>query len=497
MRSDSPIATSSAHEPPAGRSAEGGRRLGPGVRLAVAALLLAAAAPAAAAVPPWSVEEMPIELRLEGTGRLEAARSLRLRVVPRAYRGPLVVAEVLRSGGVVRAGEVLLRLESAELERELERSRLELEEARIRLDLLVAEQRMQAESASRRVERAERGFRRSEQALAYHRSTGDERQFRGAELRLRGGEDGLLNQRQELEQLEAMYAGTSLASETKDIVLERARRAVARAEESLALSRIDHALYLETQRAERLEDLEEAAAGGAIELAHARVSRELEEIRRRLALAESQRRVADLQRKVEELQADLQAMEVRAPAEGLLGAISLRSGDAISPRQALTDLIDPTELAFPIRLGPQEIAWAEDGMEVEVSVPDAPGLRVRGRLLDLLPIGVPEGRSVRFPARVALPAATPRLRIGMEARAEAIGRTEGVLAVPLDAIREQDGRTIVMVLVDGSESPRPVVIGRRGIAFAEVIEGLSPGDRVVREAPPAGDGDPVPAREDS
>lgn len=465
--------------PIASPPAEGSRRLAVAMLLP---LLLALATPhAAVAAPPWSVEAMPIELRLEATGRLEAARSLRLRIVPRAWRGALVVAEVLRLGGAVQAGEVLLRLESTELERELERSRTELDEARIRLDLLVAEQRMQAESAARRVERAERGAARSEKALAYHRETGDDRQFRGAELRLRGGEDGLLNQRQELEQLEAMYAGTSLASETKDIVLERARRAVNRAEESLALSRIDHALYLESQRAERMEDLEEAAAAGGIELAHARLSVQLEEIRRRLALAESQRRVEDLQRKVQDLQADLESMEVRAPAEGILGTISLRSGDAISARQAIADLVDPGELAFPIRLGPQEIDWAEAGLPVEVSVPDAPGVRVRGELQEVLPIGVPEGRSVRFPARVALPAGTPRLRIGMEARAEAIGRTEAVLAVPIDAIREEDGRTVVMVLVDGQESPRSVVIGRRGIALAEVLEGLSPGERVVRQ----------------
>ena len=37
-----------------------------------------------------------------------------------------------------------------------------------------------------------------------------------------------------------MYAGTSLATETKDIVLERARRSIARAQESLALAKIDH-----------------------------------------------------------------------------------------------------------------------------------------------------------------------------------------------------------------------------------------------------------------
>ncbi|MGA1709015.1 MAG: hypothetical protein ACO4CI_10045, partial [Phycisphaerales bacterium] len=101
----------------------------------------ATVAAAAFAPPPGTVEATPIELRFEGTGRLAAARKMPVRLVPKAFRGSFLVNEVLFEGGPVEAGDVLIRLETAEIEEALERARVELEEASLRLDLLREEQR--------------------------------------------------------------------------------------------------------------------------------------------------------------------------------------------------------------------------------------------------------------------------------------------------------------------------------------------------------------------
>ena len=226
---------------------------------AIAAGSMAYAAP----LPPWTVEATPIELRLDASGRLAAARKLPIRLVPKGYRGGFVVSEVLVDGGPVEAGDVLVRLETAEIEEALERSRLELEEASLRLDLLGEEQRIAEEAGLTSLERKRLAAERAARALELHRETERERQQRGAVLRLQGNEDSLTNQRQELEQLEAMYAGTSLATETKDIVLERARRSIARAQESLALAKIDHEIYTSVQMADRDRDVEDRAEWSA------------------------------------------------------------------------------------------------------------------------------------------------------------------------------------------------------------------------------------------
>jgi len=67
-----------------------------------------------------------------------------------------------------------------------------------------------------------------------------------------------------------------------------------------------------------------------------------------------------------------------------------------------------------------------------------------------------------------------------------------VLAVPKDAIVERGGRPVVFVVQDGKVKERPVEVGLRDRARAEVISGVSAGDTVVVEGAQAlKDGDTV------
>lgn len=456
----------------------------------LAFVLVAVLSASAVALPPWTVEATPIELRLEASGRLVAARKLPIRLVPKAYRGSFVVGEVLVEGGPVEAGEVLLRLETAEIEEALERARTELEEASLRLDLLREEQRIAEESGLTSLGRKRLEAERAARTLELHRETERDRQQRGAVLRLQGNEDSLTNQRQELDQLEAMYAGTSLATETKDIVLERARRSMARAQESLALAKIDHELYLSIGMPDRDRDVEDRAEVSAQELRHAEISQRLDAIRRRLALAESTRRVEDLAERVSDLEADLVATEIVAPATGLLTSIALSPGDSLDARQRLAEVLDASAFAIETKVGSQELGWIAADATVAVSLPAVPGLAVEGRVARLSRIGVPDGSGAAFPVKVELPASDPRMLIGLEAKVSATTRTEPVVAIPLEAVRHDGDRTFVISLLDGRETEREVVLGRSGTTMVEVLEGLEPGDRVVvadsEEAMPRG-----------
>jgi multidrug resistance efflux pump len=450
--------------------------------LLVASIAWGASAGAIAA-PPWTVEATPIELRLEATGRLAAARKLPVRLMLKSFRGGLVVREVLLDGGPVEAGDLLLRLETEEIEEALERARIELEEASLRLDLLREEQRIAEEAGLTTLERKRLAAERAAKALELHRETERDRQQRGAVLRLQGSEDSLTNQRQELDQLESMYAGTSLATETKDIVLERARRSMARAQESLALAKIDHEIFLDVQMPDRDRDAEDRAEWSAEELRHAEISQRLEAIRRRLALADATRRVEDLSERVSDLESDLVATDIVAPATGLLTAIALGPGDGLDARQRLAEVLDASAFSIETRVGPQELGWLEAGAAVDVSLPTVPGLAASGTIARLSRIGTAEGKGAAFPARIEMPASDPRMLIGLEAKVSATTRTEPVVAIPLDAVRRDGDRTFVLVLLDGRETEREIVTGRTGATLVEVLEGLEPGDRVVVPEP--------------
>lgn len=455
----------------------------------VATLAMLAAGESLLAAPPWTVEATPIELRLDAAGRLAPARRLALRLLPKAFRGSLVVEEVIVAGGPVESGDPILRLDGSEIEEALERARIELEEASLRLDLLREEQRIAEESGLTEIERRRLAAERAERALELHREVERQRQQRGAVLRLQGNEDSLTNQRQELEQLEAMYAGTSLATETKDIVLERARRSMARAQESLALARIDHELFATIEMPQRDRDVEDRAKWSAQDLRHAEVSKRLDAIRRRLALAESTRRVEDLAERVSDLEGDLAATDVLAPTSGLLTEIGLAPGDSLDPRQRFAEILDASAFAIETKVAAQDLGWLEVGGEIEVTLPAVPGLSTKGRLARLSRIGSAEGSGAAFPARIELPAVDPRMLIGLEAKVSATARTEPVLAIPREAVRRDGERTFAIVLLDGRETEREIVTGRTGTTLVEVLQGLVPGDRVVLESPrPDGNG---------
>jgi hypothetical protein len=60
---------------------------------------------------------------------------------------------------------------------------------------------------------------------------------------------------------------------------------------------------------------------------------------------------------------------------------------------------------------------------------------------------------------------------------------EAALSVPNLAVRSDAGQTSVRVWVDGEAQSRPVTLGVRGPARSEVLEGLAPGDAVVLAEP--------------
>jgi membrane fusion protein, macrolide-specific efflux system len=73
-----------------------------------------------------------------------------------------------------------------------------------------------------------------------------------------------------------------------------------------------------------------------------------------------------------------------------------------------------------------------------------------------------------------------RVQIGRNGRVEVVlERRENVLLVPLSAIRTFGGRHFVTVLRGDSRQEVAITIGVQGLAYAEVLDGLQEGDRVV------------------
>ncbi len=210
--------------------------------------------------------------------------------------------------GVASAGD-----EDELSEAELEALRLKLEKAEVALRVaeLKAErpngsnaQRMAA--AERKLVAARRAVRLAEGRLEHRREHDHPHRLARSELDIARAQDRVWAERQELEQLEAMYAEEQIADKAREIVLDRAQRRLARAERDLEL--------LEEERA-TLEDVELRIELFELETELVAKQHDREEAERDLELARLDAETAELEARAAIMGAEAEVQEIRAKLE--------------------------------------------------------------------------------------------------------------------------------------------------------------------------------------
>ena len=86
----------------------------------------------------------------------------------------------------------------------------------------------------------------------------------------------------------------------------------------------------------------------------------------------------------------------------------------------------------------------------------------------------------RLPVEIEIDDDGGRLRPGLVARFSVqTGEAREVIQVPLDGIFERFGSQYVYVVEDGLAKRRSIVLGAVRAGYAEIVEGVAPGDVVV------------------
>jgi len=172
-----------------------------------------------------------------------------------------------------------------------------------------------------------------------------------------------------------------------------------------------------------------------------------------------------------------------APVGGLVTDRHVVVGDDVKPGRHLFEVADLSEVLAVGRLFEGQIGEVEVGQRVRVRVPSYPG-EVFGGVVERIGGKLDaQSRSLAVYVRVANPA--ERLRPHMRATLSLVtGGSELALAIPKSAVLGEGGQLYAFV----QDENRPEHFERRllvtGVAndrFVEVVEGLSPGERVVSE----------------
>jgi len=443
----------------------------------------APAAPAAEVKEEALVAERgELQVLIETEGTLDVVRRKRLKVVPEEFPGPYGVLEILPSGQLVESGAVLVRLETVTLDRLIRGAAEALEAAKIKaqatredLETLKTANRLKLERSTQELKQAERDLKSFDKF-------GEEQMLQGKELALKQQEAWQSNREEELAQLEKMYKEAQLASETKEIVLQRARRDVALGREGLGLNRKSEKQLKEFDHPNQKEKLNRTVEQKREDLELFKAAVKSGELQKSEELKAADRAVRDASERLTRLENDLGQMAVRAPFAGVFRHGGIEVGDKIAPHAPFADFLDLNRFEVKFLLTLRDLQAVRAGDKLQVRLPELPEVELEGKVEEIALTASPEGQDKgppRYPVRAKVDD-NKLLRQGARVRIEIRGeKLKKVLAIPRTAVSYEDGRAYCKVRTDKGVAKREIGLGLGDRERVHVVRGLADGETVI------------------
>lgn len=196
------------------------------------------------------------------------------------------------------------------------------------------------------------------------------------------------------------------------------------------------------------------------------------------------------------LEERLTKTEVRAPFDCTVLTRPVSIGQAVSGSGGVSGgtevltIADLTSMVINAHVNQADVPRLRENQSVEVTVEAVPGLRVTGTVERIAPQATIKNNIKGFASRIVLKNVDRRVRPGMTANIKIpVASADNVTAVPLAAVfteRSRDsGRFERFVFVKDGENltKRNVKVGVSDYFYAEVQEGLAPGEIVSLEMP--------------
>jgi RND family efflux transporter MFP subunit len=227
-------------------------------------------------------------------------------------------------------------------------------------------------------------------------------------------------------------------------------------------------------------------------------------LKARIAYAQQQIGVAESQVNLQKT--NLTDMVVRAPFGGVVISKDAQPGEMISPvsagggftRTGIGTIVDMSSLEIEVDVNETYINRVTNGMRVEAVLDAYQDWPIPAHVITTIPTADRQKATVKV--RIAFDALDPRILPDMGVKVsflrEAPPPGQAPVAprvlVPKAAVRTSDGKSIVFVLQADRVERRAVRVGLENGGQLEILSGVSAGERVVVDGPPAlKDGDKV------
>lgn len=197
--------------------------------------------------------------------------------------------------------------------------------------------------------------------------------------------------------------------------------------------------------------------------------------------------VGDHQIMLDTLLSQSAELEVRSSVAGVVLDLPVKEGQVIAPGTLLAQIGAEEGMEIKTDLLSDEIGQVQVGQKVTITAPVLGEQSLSGQVSKIYPQAYEKVSALgviqrRVPVLISL-TQTANLRPGYEVRVgiETVHK-EDVILLPREAIRlNNNGDYQVMVVVDNRMVTRPVIVGEKNQLSVEIIEGIEPGQIVIRD----------------
>lgn len=420
------------------------------------------------------VESKDVTLRITASGKVVPVQSVNLSPKTSGQLAELRVEQ----GDRVKQGQIIARMDSADIQAQLLQARASLAQAQAQLDQARAGSRLEEIGQARaRLAQAE-----AQLALARAGSRSEEIEQAKAQVDVAKARVNLTSSR--VQRNRELAQQGAIAQDKLDEVLSddrSARASLQEAERRLA----------QLQNGSRSEEIDQQQAA----VAEARQSLLLlENGTRPEEIRAQQAAVAAALGKLKAVQVKLEDTIIRAPFSGVVTQKYAQEGAFVTPTTSASSTASATSssivaLAQGVEITAEvpeiDVAQIKQGQPVEIVADAYPDKVFKGHVRLISPEAVVEQNVTSFQVRVAIDTGKNELRSGMNVDVTFVGEAlKDALLVPTVAILTESGKTGVLV-PDQKNKPqfRPVTIGPSVENQTQILSGINEGDRVFIDLP--------------
>ncbi len=203
----------------------------------------------------------------------------------------------------------------------------------------------------------------------------------------------------------------------------------------------------------------------------------------------AERQVAAWQQQVEDT-------VIRAPFTGIVTSKNAQPGEMISPisagggftRTGICTIVDMSSLEIEIDVNESYINRVEGGQAVEATLDAYPDWKIPCKVIAIIPTADRQKATVKV--RVGFDKLESRILPEMSVKVgfrDAIGAAPVAhrsITIPKNAIQQQEGRDVVLIVSNGRAERRAVTISSALNDEVAVSAGVTAGERVIVDAPP-------------